>query len=547
MVPDFITSLPERLRQWVTPNIQTFLDDRQPFLWLLSLIVGIAVTIAAIGFRELIGLVQWLWLNDNRERVISAAREVPWYHILLAPVIGGLVVGIMLEKLMPQRRTLSVADVIEVRALSGRKLSTRDGLWSAVITAISLGAGASAGREGPVIHLGATLANSAARRTGLPDWSSRTMLGAGVAAAISASFNAPIAGVLFAHEVILGHYALRSFVPIVIASSGAAVISRLYFGEVAAFSLPTYHVASYWEFPAFALLGVVSACVAVAFQFSLFSADFLARKITMPLWLRPVVGGLAIGSMGVFLPHILGVGYQATDMALWGQLPLLLMLLLIVAKTAATAITLASRFGGGIFSPSLYLGAMTGGAFGIAAASLFPALASDHVLYSILGMGAVAGAVLGAPLSTTLIVFELTGGYELSIALLLTVAIAHGINQSIHGHSYFHWQLEMRGIFLQAGPHRTMVRNFRVMDFMTLPEADEDTERRDDEDDAPSLVPTDTLDKALRTFDSGGYSRLPVIDPRDRTKIIGWADQVVALAYFNKRLIDASEEEHRSV
>lgn len=546
MTPDFIKTLPHQIRQWVVPTARRFVEDGQPFLWMLALVVGIGVAGAAIGFRELIGLVQLLWLRDNSEQVISAARNIPWYVILAAPIVGGLVIGLMLERFMPQRRTLSVADVIEARALSGRKLGTRDGLMSAVITAISLGCGASAGREGPVIHLGATLANSTARRFHLPEWSSRTLLGAGVAAAISASFNAPIAGVLFAHEVILGHYALRSFVPIVIASSGGAVISRLYFGVNAAFDVPVYHVASYWEFPAFVLLGLVSACVAVMFQFSLFSADFLARKITMPLWLRPVVGGAAIGTMGVFLPHILGVGYEATDLALWGHLTLGLMLLLIFAKTLATAITLASRFGGGIFSPALYLGAMTGGAYGIIAASFFPDLASSQALYSILGMGAVAGAVLGAPLSTTLIVFELTGGYELSIALLLTVAIAHGVNQAIHGHSYFEWQLEMRGLTVHAGPHRAVVRNVKVMDFMTLPTEGEIDEPYD-KDRGPSLLPSETLESALRKFDAVGHSRLPVVDERDHEKIIGWALQIKALEYFNKRLIDASEEEHRSV
>jgi len=547
MVPDFITSLPGQIRQWVMPNTRAFFGDRQPRLWLVSLLVGIAVSAAAILFRELIGVVQLLWLGNNSEFVITAARNVPWYYIVLAPMAGGLVVGIMLEKLMPLKRTLSVADVIEARALTGRKLGLRDGLLSALITIVSLGSGASAGREGPVIHLGATLANGAARRSGLPEWSNRTLMGAGVAAAISASFNAPVAGVLFAHEVILGHYALRSFVPIVIASSGAAVISRLWFGETVAFDVPAYHVASYWEFPAFALLGLVSAIVAVAFQFSLFSADFLARKITIPLWLRPVVGGFLIGAMGVFLPHILGVGYEATDLALWGRLPLMLMLVLIVAKTVATAITLASRFGGGIFSPALYLGAMTGGAYGIIAGNAFPELASSQALYAILGMGAVAGAVLGAPLSTTLIVFELTGGYELSIALLLTVAIAHGINQAIHGHSYFQWQLEMRGLFVHTGPHRTVIRNAKVMDFMTVLAIDEKPERYDKEHGVPSLLPTDTLDTALRNFDSGGHSSLPVVDVTDRERIIGWAEQIRALEHFNKRLIDASEEEHRSV
>lgn len=545
MIPDFIRTLPTNIRLWVAPNIRAFLGDQQPRLWLMSLFVGIAVTIAAILFRELIGLVQMPWLKDSSERIISAARDTHWLYIFLAPVCGGLVVGIMLQTLMPQRRTLAVADVIEARALTGRKLGLREGFTSLIVTAISLGSGASAGREGPIIHFGATLASSAANFSGLPEWSKRTLLGAGVAAAISASFNAPLAGVLFAHEVILGHFALRAFVPIVIASSGAAIISRAWFGEAAAFLVPEYSIASYWEFPAFALLGLVSAIVAIAFQFSLFSADFLSRKITMPLWLRPVFGGVAVGGIGVFLPQVLGVGYEATDLALWGSLPLSLMLILILAKTLATAITLASRFGGGVFSPALYLGAMTGGSFGIMAAALFPALASSQALYSILGMGAVAGAVLGAPISTTLIVFELTGGYELSIALLLTVAIAYGVNQAIHGHSYFHWQLEMRGIFVQAGPHRAVVRNARVMDFMTPPDPEIEPEAFEPEPGNSSLRPTDTLDTALRTFDAGGHARLPVIDEVDGTRIIAWAEQVKALAYFNKRLIDASEEEHR--
>ncbi|MCP4318315.1 MAG: chloride channel protein [Hyphomicrobiales bacterium] len=544
MIPDVLRNLPTQIRLWIAPNIRNFLGDRQPRLWILSLFIGIAVTFAAIVFRELIGIIQIPWLKDSSEQVITAARNTPWYFIFLAPVLGGLVVGILLQTLMPQRRTLSVADVIEARALTGRKLGLREGLYSAVITVISLGSGASAGREGPVIHLGATLANHAARRSGLPEWSKRTLLGAGVAAAISASFNAPIAGVLFAHEVILGHFALRSFVPIVIASSGAAIISRRWFGEVAAFTIPEYSVTSYWEFPGFALLGLVAAIVAIAFQFSLFSGDYLARKVTMPLWFRPVLGGIAVGGMGVFLPQILGVGYEATDLALQGRLPLILMLVLIVAKTLATSITLASRFGGGVFSPALYLGAMTGGAYGIIAAGVFPELASSPALYSILGMGAVAGAVLGAPISTTLIVFELTGGYDLSIALLLTVAIAHGINQAIHGHSYFHWQLEMRGLFVQAGPHRAVVSNARVMDFMTTIKPDEQPEPFDADAGMPCLHPTDTLDTALRTFDSGGHPRLPVVDEIGGTTVIGWAEQVKALEYFNKRLIDASEEEH---
>ncbi|TCD15210.1 chloride channel protein [Oricola cellulosilytica] len=536
--------VPAIVASWVRPNIETFLSTGQPKIWALSLLIGAAVGIAAILFRESIGLFQMLWLGTRSEDVVTSIANLEWYWVLLAPVAGGAIVGVLLHQI-GSRRTGGVADVIEAKAHAGRPLDFRDGILSALTTAISLGFGASAGREGPVVHLGATLASVFSHRRKLPEWCVRTLLAAGVASAVSASFNAPIAGVLFAHEVILQHYAFRSFVPIVIASTAGTVLSRLWFDEATVFIVPDYQITSYWEFPAFALLGVVSAIVAILFQFALVAGDYVARNITMPLFFRPVVGGLAVGMIGVFFPHILGVGYEMTDKALWNQLPLLLMLSLIVMKTVATAITLASRFGGGVFSPSLYLGAMTGGAFGLIAGSVFPGLASSGGLYAILGMGAVAGAVIGAPISTTVIVFELTGGYALSIALLLTVAIAYGINQAIHGHSYFHWQLEMRGLFIHEGPHRSLTRAKKVMDFMDMPDEEGGPQVVDPELKTPTLKPTDTLEHALRIFDAGGHTRLPVVDERAPDRIIGWANQVRALRYFNKALIDASVEEHR--
>jgi CIC family chloride channel protein len=545
MLLDLLRATPGRIRSWVLPNIRAFIEHRQPAIWLLSLLIGLSVALASILFRQLIGIVQLYWLGDTSEQVLSVASRTPWYMIVAGPTIGGIIVGILVSRFIPSRRTSGVADVIEARALTGRRLSLREGIMSALTTAVSLGAGGSAGREGPVIHLGATLASAVGDRLSLPDYARRTLLAAGVASAISASFNAPIAGVLFAHEVILGHYASRSFVPIVISSAAGAIVSRLWFGDAAAFIVPSYQITSYWEFPAFALLGVVCALVAASFQFALLSAEYLARRSPLPIWALPICGGLAVGLMAIAFPHILGVGYEATDLALWGQLSLGLMLTLIIMKTLATAITLSSRFGGGVFSPSLYLGAMTGGAFGIIAAQAFPDLASSQALYSILGMGAVAGAVLGAPISTTVIVFELTGGYALSIALLLTVAIAHGANLALHGHSYFQWQLEMRGLFLKDGPHRTELRNARVMDFMTLPEDDAEIEYHDAETGQPSLKPADTLETALRMFDTSGQTRLAVVADGEQRRIVGWAEQVKAVSHFNRRLIAASEEEHR--
>ncbi|MCX2721898.1 chloride channel protein [Roseibium salinum] len=539
------SQLPDILVSWITPNLRQYRANRMHLVWGLAIVIGTLVALAAIAFRTAIGLVQWPWLGTTTELTIQAAAQQPWWIILLAPTVGGLLVGWILQKYHPYQRAGGVPDVIEARAYGGRGLPLRAGLWSALVTVLSLGSGASAGREGPVVHLGATLGAAVCRYFQLPDSARRILLAGAVASGVSASFNAPIAGVLFAHEVVLGHYATSAFVPIVLASVMGTLLSRLWFGDVAAFEIPLYEITSYLEIPAFALLGLTCAAVAIIFQFALIGTDWAARNVTMPLWLRPVVGGLAVGALGIFFPGILGVGYEATDLALKHELSITVLLSLLIVKTAATAITLASRFGGGIFSPSLYLGAMTGGAFGLIAASVFPEMASSHGLYAILGMGAVAAAVLGAPFSTTVIVFELTGGYALSIALLLAVSIATGLTQAVHGKSYFHWQLGMRGCFVNEGVHRFLSETVKVRDFMDPPPENEEQRTFRPGKDGPYLHDTDTLESALKSFDSCGMAALPVVRKGDATTIIGVARHVRGLRYFNAALISATKEEHR--
>ncbi len=529
----------------VQPNLREFMAERQPLVWALALVIGVGAAYLAILFRIVIALVQLPWLGTTSERVSEAANLLPWWVILIAPAVGGLAVGLFLQYLMPGRRPQAVADVIEARAVLGCRIPLRVGLGSALVAAVSLGSGASAGREGPVVHLGATLASALEDFFKLPHAARRTLLGSGVAAAVAASFNAPIAGVLFAHEVILAHYAARAYVPIVISSVAATLIARVHLGDYPAFTIPPYQITSYWEFPAFGLLGLTCAAVAILFQFALMGTDRVARSIDLPVWSQPVIGGLMVGAIAIWLPQVLGVGYDTTDAALNRDLPLLLLLALVVAKTAATAITLASRFGGGIFSPSLYVGAMTGGAFGLIASHAFPEMASSHGLYAILGMGAVAAAVLGAPISTVLIVFELTADYGMTIALLLAVSIAWGITQAVHGQSYFHWQLNSRGLFLQEGPHKHIVRSLRVRDFMTPLGPDETPPPIEETAESAWLTPDDTVEAALRAFDRAGAERLPVVDANDTSRTIGWAGQLQAVNAFNRALIEATEEEHR--
>lgn len=542
-----MTGLLKRLRLqfkiWFEPNIKGFLATRQPQIWLLAAVIGCLVGVSAILFRVAIGLFQLPWLFTMSEHIVTAAQNQPWWVVFLAPVVGGLIVGMLLQHVMPGKRALGAADVIEARAAGGNEMNWRAALISALITTLSLGFGASSGREGPAVHLGAAISSLFTRFFGIPKSGRRTLLAAGAASAVAASFNTPIAGVLFAHEVILGHYALSAFVPIVISAVLGAAVFRLSFGDVPAFFIPSLEINSFLELPAFAMLGIVCALVAVMLQYALILTDWLARQVDIPLWSRPVFGGIFVGTVAIQYPQILGVGYEAIDMALKSEFAWSALLALLIFKTAATAVTLASRFGGGVISPALFLGAMAGSLFGAIAGPIFPELASAQGLYALLGMGAVAGAVIGAPLSTAIMVFELTGTYSLSIAVLLSVSIATGLSFAVHGRSFFHYQLERRGIYLQDGPHRYLMRSIIVRDFMDVVEPEATAPTPDAN--KPQLSPFDSLETALKLFDATDDLRIVVTDPRNRERVLGTASRVKALGRFNKALVDATVEEHR--
>ena len=458
--------------------------------------------------------------------------------MLAGPTVGGLVVGAILTLALPTRQTFSITDVVEARVTGKDKLRPGPGLWSAFATVISLGSGGSAGREGPIVHLGGTVASWLGQKLGLGGHDGRVLLGAGAASAIAASFNSPLAGVLFAHEVVLGHYGIRAFVPMVVAAAVAVVPARLILGDLSVFAVPDLAITSLAEFPAFALLGLIAGTVAVVFQWSLVGTDLLARRLPLPLWLRPAAGGILIGAIGLAFPEALGIGYEAVDRTLREETALPLLIALVAAKTAATSITLASRFGGGIVGPSLFVGAMTGAAFGNVAAAVAPGLASDHTVYALLGMAAMAGAVLGAPISSAIMVFELTGGFELSIALLLTVAIASATTQALHGRSLVEWQLEIRGILLSGGAHRHMMRTIKVADIMVPAGPDDQLPDGTDE----ILLRGDSLAKALKAFETRRSARLPVVETADGARLVGWLDHVAALRVLNEALLADHDE-----
>jgi CIC family chloride channel protein len=524
--------------------------------WFIALAIGIAAGFAALFFRKGISALQHALYGVEDVRLMhSFAESLPWYMILLIPVGGGLIVGLILHRFTPDGRVRSVADVIEGAALDNGRVEGRAGLASALASMITLGSGGSSGREGPVVHLAAVISSKVSDWMKADGITGRDLLGCAVAAAVSASFNAPIAGALFALEVVLRHFAVHAFAPIVIASAAGTVINRLEFGDVTEFHLLEGGTLQFYvELPAFLILGLVCGLIAVAFMRATFWAEdmgtLIQRLTGIPRWLRPAVAGLLLGAIAIWYPHIIGVGYETTSAALTGQLLLHEAIVFTIVKAAAAAITVAGRMGGGVFSPSLMLGAMSGLAFGIIATGIMPDVSGSGTLYALAGMGAVAAAVLGAPISTTLIVFELTGDWQTGLAVMVAVSMSTALASRLVHRSFFLTQLERRNIHLAAGPQAYLLAMFRVGRVMR-PMGHENAAP---EDELLTLVEqgiyTDTnatLERALPIFERTGLDFVPVVQlaPGDGPPALeGALFHVDALKAYNKALAATAEEEH---
>ena len=560
---------------------------------LLAVFVGAIVALAAIGFRYLIQFTQAIALGDMDENIYEFVETLQWWQILASTISGGLIISLIYIFFIGEKKAGAIAEVMEANSYNNTKMPTKDGIFSAISAAIALGTGSGAGREGPVVHLGATLSSWISTQLHLSPKMCRTLFGCGIAAAISASFNAPIAGVFFALEVVIGHYALHAFAPIVISSVTAAIISRIHFGDYPAFIIPDYQIVSFLEFPAFLLLGAISALTAIILIKSIFFTEDTIGKTKLPYWAKPPIGGLAIGVIAVACPYILGAGYGTTDAALKNIISIEMLALILVAKIAATSVCLAFRYGSGIFSPSILVGALVGGIFGYVATLAFPDLASNNGLYAIVGMGAVSSAILGAPISTILIIFELTGDYQITLALMAAVVVANLITHHyLKSTSFFHLQLKRKGRDLEGSraahlSRQVKVRKIMKNDFATvgmetdlerikelivnqrynslfvLDEKFEivgiitlDELRQAYQKDVVSselnaglicrkqsfhLSPDDTLEQAVYLFKQSGEERIAVIANDSSTEIIGVLSQRNLLHTYNKILIEAEE------
>ncbi len=415
------------------------------FMVIVASVCGLGGGACAVALRELIHLIQEAFYGDGGS-LLEVASHAPWAWRLLAPALGGVLVGPLVYIVAREARGHGVPEVMEALLTRGGTIRPRVVVVKALASAITIGSGGSVGREGPIVQIGSALGSSIGQLLRLSHQQVRTLVGCGAAAGIAAAFNAPVAGALFAVEILLGDFGVPQFSPIVISSVTATIVSRHFLGNFPAFHVPRYELVSSFELALYGVLGVVAGFVALGFVKALYRSEELFERLPIPDLLKSPLGGLAVGAIGIGLPHVFGVGYSTINDALTGTLTGQLMIALLIAKIAATTLTLASGGSGGIFAPSLFLGAMTGGIVGTIAHTMFPTMTAAPGAYALVGMGAVVAAATHGPITAIVIIFELTGDYRIIPPLMAACVISTLLASWLSPDSVYTLKLTLRGL-----------------------------------------------------------------------------------------------------
>lgn len=429
--------------------------------------VGLAVGLGSVGFIYLLKFSSWLFLVELKSR-LGITGGLSLLLLPLLPALGGLLVGPLILLFPTEAKGLGVPEVIESATMRGGIIRPRTVVLRAVAGALSIGSGGSAGREGPIIQIGAAIGSTVGQALKWSGARVRLLVGCGTAAGIAASFNAPLAGILFTLEVVLGEFTLRTFSPLLVATVVATAVSRATLGAAPAFQAPSYKLVSNWELAIFLAVGLLCGITARGFIRLLYAMkDWFDEALPkVPRVLRPALGGLLVGCIAVFFPSVLGNGYPALAAALHGKLPLYLMALLIFIKMGATTTTLGSGGSGGIIAPSLFIGAMLGGTVGSVVHGLLPAWTAPKGAYALVGMGAVLAAATHAPLTTIMLAFELTDGYSLILPAAVACLVAYGVARRMEADSAYTWKLTRRGVTITKGWEVSVLGSQFVRDIM---------------------------------------------------------------------------------
>ncbi|HEY9134583.1 MAG TPA: chloride channel protein [Pseudomonadales bacterium] len=430
--PSFLTNVRHRLAR----------SEAHVQLAILGVLSGIGAGFLIVLFRFSFEIPQFALLPDHNPENYEG---LPLLLRFSLPLTGALLIAAVFHYLSKAERRVGVGHVIERLHHHQGYLPLKAMVAQFAVGAISILSGHSAGREGAAVHLGAASSSQLGQFMKLPNNTIRILLGCGTAAAISASFNTPIAGVIFAMEVVMMEYTINTFVPVILASVSGAIITRIFYGQAPAFDLPVMTMASLYELPFLLFMGVTIGCFAAIFNHT---AVFVARKSTeLNLWMRLGLAGVITGVAAMMVPEIMGIGYDTVTEALNGRLTLALLITIFMAKLFVTAICAGLGLPAGLIGPSLVIGACCGAATGIMGASLMPDFASNAGFYSILGMGAMMGAVINAPLAALTALMEMTANTHIVMPSMLVIVISNLIaREYFNSKPIFTALLETQGI-----------------------------------------------------------------------------------------------------
>lgn len=472
----------------------------------LALGIGVLTGLGATGFHLLLEFTDDLW------RVATATLGLGngGWLIVLFPVVGTLTALGLIWMFARNDHSHGTSAVIESVALHGGRLPAKALLTKVVSAAIFIGSGGSAGPEDPSVQLGGVAGSKVGQLFRLSEKRTRTLVASGVAGAVAAAFNAPIAGVFFALEVVVGELSAALFPPVVLAAVAAAAISRWLNGNNPAFHVPTYDLGSALiELPLYAVLGGLTALIGVLFIRLLFTVEDAVAKLRLTRIVRGISIGLLIGLVGIWLPDVIGVGYGTVGTILLGQTGGAGHLtLLLIAKLLLTVVCIAVIGVGGTFAPSLYLGATIGAIVGLAAHSLFPG--TPAAAFALVGMGGALTAVVRAPITAVLLIFEITNDYRIILPIMLCVAMSNLVSTYLFKESVYTERLTRRGIRLRSGRDQNVLESVLVEDAMTTRY----------ETAAPESSIRETLDRLTRNRLHG----LAIVDQKAMTGIVTTSD-----------------------
>ncbi len=408
---------------------------------ILGVLAGLSTALVSLAFRFLIEWPPALWLPNNDS---EGYESLPvWAHFAL-PLGGAIVMGLILRKLSKENLRTGVPHVITHLHAHDGHMPMKNAVVQFFGGAFAIITGQSAGREGPAIHLGAAASSLLGQKLQLPNNSIRVLVGCGTAAAIAASFNTPIAGVIIAMEVVMMEYSIAGFTPVILSALTATTVTRAVYGSQATFIVPTAQMASLWELPYIALLGLLVGGCAAMFIIVMKMGISLSER---PILHRMALAGLVTGCCALIAPQIMGTGYDSVNDMLSGEVALIAMAAMIATKLIASAFSCGLGMPIGIIGPCLFIGACIGGVMAAMGSSIFPELATGGSFYVMIGMGAMMGAVLNAPLAALMTILELTQNPNIIFPAMLAISIASITNSEI---------------FKQRSAHQTVIQHLKL-------------------------------------------------------------------------------------